>query len=138
MRKLFLYLFLFIQFIARAQSVSPSPMIEGSTDNSKWFKKGEDLKNMRSNFGTSSQISSSTIAGYYYKLRVRGTFGTNAASTALYMDAAYYNSNIANPIGTDSPVLNSACTEATWKLMNACPPKPYFPVGYATDHIYEY
>ena len=138
MRKLFLYLFLFIQFSARAQSVSPAPMIEGSTDNSKWFKKGEDLKNMRSNFGTSSQISSSTIAGYYYKLRVRGTFGTNVASTALYMDAAYYNSNIANPIGTDSPVLNSACTEATWKLMNACPPKPNFPVGYATDHIYEY
>ncbi|MCE4217038.1 putative Ig domain-containing protein [Aquirufa antheringensis] len=138
MRKLFLYLFLFIQFIARAQSVSPAPMISGNTDNSKWFQIGSDLKNMRSNFGTSSQISSSTVAGYYYKLRVRGTFGTNAASTALYMDAAYYNSNIANPIGTDSPVLNSSCTEATWKLMGVCPPTPNFPVGYATDNIYEY
>lgn len=138
MRKLFLLLFLFVQIISRAQSVSPAPMISGTTDNSKWFQIGSDLKNMRSNFGTSSQISSSTVAGYYYKIRVRGTFGTNAASTALYMDAAYYNSNIANPIGTDSPVLNSSCTEATWKLMGACPPKPNFPVGYASDNIYEY
>ncbi|MFA9197875.1 MAG: putative Ig domain-containing protein [Aquirufa sp.] len=138
MRKLFLYLFLFIQFIARAQSVSPAPMISGSTDNSKWFQIGSDIKNMKFNFGTSSQISSSTVAGYYYKLIVRGTFGTNAASTALYMDAAYYNSNIANSIGIDSPVLNSSCIEATWKLMGACPPKPNFPVGYASDNIYEY
>ena len=138
MRKLFLLLLLFIQVIARAQTVSPAPMISGSTDDSKWFKRGEDLKNMRSNFGTSSQISSSTVSGYYYKLRVRGTFGTNALSTALYMDAAYYNSNIANPIGTDSPVLNSSCSEATWKLMGACPPMPNFPVGYAADNIYEY
>lgn len=138
MRKLFLLLFLFVQIISHAQSVSPAPMISGTTDNSKWFKKGEDLKNMRSNFGTSSQISSSTVAGYYYKIRVRGTFGTNAASTALYMDAAYYNSNIANTIGTDSPILNSSCTEATWKLMGACPPKPNFPAGYATDNVYEY
>ncbi len=138
MRKLFLFLFLFVQIISHAQSVSPAPMISGTTDNSKWFKKGEDLKNMRSNFGTSSQISSSTVAGYYYKIRVRGTFGTNAASTALYMDAAYYNSNIANTIGTDSPILNSSCTEATWKLMGACPPKPNFPAGYATDNVYEY
>lgn len=138
MRKLFLLFFLFVQIISLAQSVSPAPMISGTTDNSKWFKKGEDLKNMRSNFGTSSQISSSTVAGYYYKIRVRGTFGTNVASTALYMDAAYYNSNIANPIGTDSPILNSSCTEATWKLMGACPPKPNFPAGYASDNIYEY
>ena len=139
MRKLFLLLFLFGQFIARAQSVSPAPMISGSTDNSKWFKKGEDFRNMRSNFGTSSQISSSAVSGYYYKLRVRGTFGTNASSTALYMDAAYYNSNISNPIGTNSYVLNSSCTEATWKFMGACPPTPNFPVGYdAVDHAYEY
>ena len=138
MRKLFLYLFLFIQFIARAQSVSPAPMISGNSDNSKWFKKGEDLKNMRSNFGTSSQISSSTNPNYFYKIKVKGTFGTSAASTALYMDAAYYNSNIANPIGTDSPILNSTCTEVTWKLMTNCPPVPNFPVGYAADHIYEY
>ena len=138
MRKLFLYLFVFIQFIARAQSVSPAPMISGSSTTSGWFKLGEDLKNMKFNFGTSSQISSSTNSNYFYKIKVKGTFGTNAASTALYMDAAYYNSNIANPIGTDSPLLNATCTEATWKLMSACPPKPNFPVGYAADHIYEY
>jgi gliding motility-associated-like protein len=119
--------------------VSPAPIISGNTDDSKWFKRGEDLKNMRSNFGTSSQISSSTVSGYYYKLIVRGSFGTNALSTALYMDAAYYNSNIANPIGTDSPVLNSSCAEATWKLMGACPPKPNYPVGFdASNHAYEY
>lgn len=138
MRKLFLFLFLCLQFITRAQSVSPAPMISGSTTTSTWYKLGEDLKNMKFNFGTSSQISSSTNPNYFYKLKVKGTFGTNAASTVLYMDAAYYNSNITNPIGTDSPILNSACTEATWKLMNACPPKPNFPVGYAADHIYEY
>lgn len=138
MRKLFLFLFLCVQFITRAQSVSPAPMISGSTTTSGWFKLGEDLKNMRSNFGTSSQISSSTNGNYYYKIKVKGTFGTNIASTALYMDAAYYNSNITNPIGTDSPVLNSTCTEATWKLNGSCPPLPNFPVGYSPDHIYEY
>ncbi|MEY3918204.1 MAG: hypothetical protein RLZZ132_539, partial [Bacteroidota bacterium] len=138
MRKLFLFLFLCVQFITRAQSVSPAPMISGSTTTSGWFKLGEDLKNMRSNFGTSSQISSSTNGNYYYKIKVKGTFGTNIASTALYMDAAYYNSNITNPIGTDSPVLNSTCTEATWKLNGSCPPLPNFPVGYSSDHIYEY
>lgn len=138
MRKFFLYLFLFIQFIARAQSVSPAPMISGNSTTSGWYKLGEDLKNMKFNFGTSSQISSSTNSNYFYKIKVKGTFGTNAASTALYMDAAYYNSNIANPIGTDSPLLNSTCSEATWKLMSACPPMPNFPVGYASDHIYEY
>jgi Putative Ig domain len=138
MRKLFLYLFLFIPFIARAQSVSPAPMISGNTTSSGWFKLGEDLKNMKFNFGTSSQISSSTNANYFYKIKVKGTFGTNAASTALYMDAAYYNSTITNAIGTDSPLLNSTCAEATWKLMGACPPTPNFPVGYAADHVYEY
>jgi hypothetical protein len=113
-------------------------MISGNTTSSGWFKLGEDLKNMKFNFGTSSQISSSTNANYFYKIKVKGTFGTNAASTALYMDAAYYNSTITNAIGTDSPLLNSTCAEATWKLMGACPPTPNFPVGYAADHVYEY
>ncbi|MFD3408878.1 putative Ig domain-containing protein [Aquirufa sp. HETE-83D] len=138
MRKLFLLLLLFIQIIARAQSVSPAPMIEGTSDDAKWFKLGEDLKSMRLPFGTSSQISSSTNPNYFYKIKVKGTFGTSASSTALYMDAAYYNSNISNPIGTDSPVLNSTCAEVTWKLMGNCPPLPNFPVGYAADHVYEY
>jgi gliding motility-associated-like protein len=113
-------------------------MISGTKNSSQWNLIGADLKNLTRRFATSSQINSSTNPNYYYKINVSGTFGTNAASTALYMDAAYYNSNISNTIGTDSPFLNANCTEVTWKLMGACPPKPNFPAGYATNHIYEY
>jgi gliding motility-associated-like protein len=113
-------------------------MIEGNKDSSKWIQVGEDLKNLTRRFVTSSQIYSSTNPNYYYKLKVRGTFGTKAGTTAMYMDPAYVNTNIANPIGTDATVLNNNCTEVTWKLMGACPPTPNFPVGYASNHIYEY
>ena len=111
MRKLFLYLFLFIQFIARAQSVSPAPMIEGNSETSLWRKLGSDTKIMSNGFGTANTISSATNSTFYYKLIVSGTYGTSSSSVA-YMDPAYISSNISNQIGADTPILN-LCTEST-------------------------
>lgn len=137
MRKLFLYLLLFIQFIARAQSVSPAPMISGNSESSVWRKLGADTKNMSNGFGTANTITSAINSTYYYKLIVTGTYGTSSNSVA-YMDPAYISTNINNSIGSDTPILNSNCTEPTWKFFNNCPPTPNFPVGYSSNHSYEY
>lgn len=136
MRKLFLYLFLFIQSIARAQSVSPAPMISGTSETSLWRKLGSDTKNMSNGFGTANTITSATNSTFYYKLIVTGTYGTSSSSVA-YMDPAYISTNIANTIGSDTPIPNT-CTESTWKFLNNCPPRPNFPTGYSSNHTYEY
>ena len=111
-------------------------MISGNSETSLWRKLGSDTKIMSNGFGTAGAYSTSTNSNYYYKLIVSGTYGTSSSSVA-YMDPAYISSNISNQIGTDTPILNS-CTESTWKFLNACPPIPNFPIGYSSNHTYEY
>ena len=135
MRKLFLLFLLLVNWCVFSQS-TPAPMISGNSETSLWRKLGSDTKIMSNGFGTANTISSATNSTYYYKLIVSGTYGTSSSSVS-YMDPAYISSNIANQIGTDTPILNS-CTESTWKFLNNCPPVPNFPVGYSSSHTYEY
>ena len=136
MRKIFLFLFLLLVNWCVFSQSTPAPMISGNSETSLWRKLGSDTKIMSNGFGTSGAYTTSTNSNNYYKLIVSGTYGTSSSSVA-YMDPAYINSNLANPIGTDTPQLN-LCVENSWKFLNACPPVPNFPIGYSSNHTYEY
>ena len=71
-----------------------------------------------------------------YKIVVSGTWGI--ANGRAHRDAAY-DAGSNNTIGSGgTPVLNAGC-DANWNFDGACyPPTPSSPVGYASDHIYEY
>ena len=71
MRKLFLYLFLFIQFAALAQSSCPAPIISGNTANSRWRVIGSEVKTFNANSWIQSPATL-TQTTRQYKLEVKG------------------------------------------------------------------
>ena len=135
MRKLFLYLFLFINFSAWAQTSCPAPIISGNTANSSWKTIGSEIKNFN---GTSwiQQLATATTITRQYKLKVDGTYGIE--NNVQHLDAAYQSPNSSQVIGSSgTPVFITSSTNK-WQLNNATPPAPNNNSEYKSDHIYEY
>jgi hypothetical protein len=139
MRKLFLFLFLCLQFITRAQSVSPAPIISGNTATSSWIELGSDAKRFNTNQWRQT-IPTATDRNKVYKLKVEGIYGVE--NNVNHLDAAYQSPLSTQEIGSNGtiPVFITSSTDK-WQLNNPTPQTPPIPSnnpGYRNDHIYEY
>lgn len=134
MRKLFLLLYLFVQFSALAQSSCPAPIISGNTANSRWRVIGSEVKTFNANSWIQSPATL-TQTTRQYKLEVKGTYGIE--NSINHLDAAYQSPLSTQVIGTGTPSLITNGSNK-WLLNNAVPPAPSNNSDYRSDHIYEY
>ena len=135
MRKLFLYLFLFITYSAWAQTTCPAPIISGNTSNSSWRTIGSEIKTFN---GTSwiQQPPTPTTTTRQYKLMVKGTYGVE--NSVNHLDAAYQSPNSSQVIGSSGAPVFITSSNNKWQLNNSTPPAPNNTSEYRNDHIYEY
>jgi gliding motility-associated-like protein len=135
MRKLFLYLFLFITYSAWAQTTCPAPIISGNTTNSSWRPIGSETKAFN---GTSwiQQPPTPTTTTRQYKLMVKGTYGIE--NSVNHLDAAYQSPNSSQVIGSSGTPVFITSSSNKWQLNNSTPPAPNNSSEYRSDHIYEY
>ena len=138
MRKLFLLLFLFVEFTGLAQTTCPAPIISGNTANSQWKTIGSEIKTFNGTAWIQSPATPTTNTRQY-KLKVKGTYGVE--NSVNHLDPAYQSPSSTQVIGSSGTPTFITSSTNKWQLNNptpSTPPAPNNSSEYRSDHTYEY